>query len=62
MKSVKGFILNWLTSVFGAVAGVPLIIDGLTSIPRDWTKVITGVGAFLVGLFAKDSSITGVPK
>ena len=44
-------IKNWLTTVFGTVAGIPQIIEGYFSIPKDWSKVALGVGLFVVGLF-----------
>lgn len=44
-------IKNWLTTVFGTVAGVPQIIEGLFSVPKDWGKVLLGAGLLIVGLF-----------
>ena len=62
MSAIKSAIKNWLTSVAGTVAGVPLIIEGFTSIPRDWFKVLTGIGVMLTGLFAKQANVTGGTK
>ena len=52
---MKSLFKNIKTSLFGAVAGLPLIVDGVTT--KDWTKIATGVGTLLIGLFAKDASI-----
>jgi hypothetical protein len=49
---MKKIFLNIKTSVFGAVAGLPLLIDGIAS--KDFSKIISGIGAILVGLYAKD--------
>lgn len=51
---------NWLTSLFGAVAGVPQIIEGLFSKPINWTLVITGISTVILGLVAKDYNTKGV--
>jgi len=48
---------NWKTSLLGSLAGLPMIIEG--AISKDWGKVITGVAAILLGLFAKDANVTG---
>jgi hypothetical protein len=50
---------NWLTTLFGGVAGVPQIIEGLMSKPINWSLVITGVSTILLGLVAKDYNTTG---
>lgn len=50
---MKRFFKNIKTSVFGAVAGLPIIIDGIGT--KDITKILGGIGALLVGLFAKDA-------
>jgi hypothetical protein len=56
---IKRWITNWATSLLGASAGGTLILDGLSSEPQDWGKVIQGVLLLLLGLFAKDSDVTG---
>ena len=45
---------NRKTSTAGALAGIPVIIEGVQS--RNWTLVLAGVGMVLTGLFAKDQS------
>ena len=57
-------IKNWLTSVFGAVAGVPQIAEGLFSSPRDWSKVALGIGLLVVGQFTanKKPGVSEAPK
>jgi uncharacterized membrane protein len=59
MATIKGWFTSWFTSLFGTVAGVPQIIEGFTSVPKNWPLVITGVGTLLLGLFAKDGNVTG---
>jgi len=49
---MKRFFKNIKTTVFGAVAGLPILIDGIAT--KDFTKIFSGIGAILVGLFAKD--------
>ena len=49
---MKRLLKNIKTSVFGAVAGLPVLIDGIVT--KDITKILGGIGALLVGLFAKD--------
>lgn len=56
---VKRWVTNWATSLLGASAGGTLILEGLGSEPQDWGKVIQGVLLILLGLFAKDSNVTG---
>ena len=58
---IKRWITNWATSLLGASAGGALILEGLSSIPKDWGKVIQGILLLLLGLFAKDTSVTGGP-
>ena len=58
---IKRWITNWATSLLGASAGGTLILEGLSSEPQDWGKVIQGVLLLLLGLFAKDTSVTGGP-
>lgn len=52
---MKSIFRNIKTSLFGAVAGLPLIVEGVVS--KDWGKIATGLGTLLIGLFAKDSSV-----
>lgn len=52
---MKRILINLKTSVFGAVAGLPLIVEGIGS--KDITKIVSGIGALLIGLFAKDSDV-----
>ena len=44
---------NLKTSLFGAVAGLPMIYEG--AMAQDWKLVLAGIGMLLVGIFAKDS-------
>ena len=49
---------NWKTSVVGAAAALPQVIEGATT--KNWSMLITGIATLLLGLFAKDSNVTGV--
>ena len=49
---MKRILTNIKTSIFGAVAGLPQIIEGITQ--RDISKIIVGAATLAVGLFAKD--------
>jgi hypothetical protein len=50
---IKKLIENLKTTIFGTIAGIPLIIDGVAT--KDWSKIATGIGTLLIGLFAKDN-------
>jgi hypothetical protein len=49
---MKRFFNNIKTTMFGAIAGLPVLIDGIAS--KDITKILGGFGTLLVGFFAKD--------
>jgi len=50
---MKQMIDNVKTSLFGAVAGLPMIYEG--AMANDWKLVLAGLGMLLVGIFASDS-------
>lgn len=50
---MKKILQNLKTSVFGAVAGLPIIAEGIQS--KNIFQIISGIGALLVGLLAKDA-------
>jgi hypothetical protein len=52
-KKMRRFFNNIKTTVFGAVAGLPLLVDGIAS--KDIAKILGGIGTLLVGFFAKDN-------
>lgn len=52
---MKKIIANFKTSIFGTVAGLPMIIEGVAA--KDWSKIAMGVGTLLIGLFAKDNDV-----
>lgn len=52
---MKKIIKNFKTSIFGAVAGLPMIVEGIGT--KDISKVAIGVGTLLIGLFAKDNDV-----
>ena len=49
---MKQMMENLKTSLFGAVAGLPIIYEG--AIANDWKMVLAGIGMLLVGIFAQD--------
>lgn len=49
---MRKLINNIKTTFFGAVAGLPLLIDGI--LHKDVTKIIGGLGTLMVGFYAKD--------
>lgn len=49
---MKSFLENLKTSVFGAVAGLPIIFEGIQK--NDVPMILAGLGMLLVGIFAKD--------
>lgn len=49
----KKILRNLKTTLLGSFTGLPIIVQGLAD--KDATTVITGVGLFLTGLFAKDA-------
>ena len=50
---MKQMIDNVKTSIFGAVAGLPMIYEG--AMANDWKLVLAGLGMLLVGIFASDA-------
>ena len=50
---MKHILKNLKTSIFGAVAGLPIIAEGIQS--KNVAQIISGLGALLVGLLAKDA-------
>ena len=52
---MKKILINIKTSIFGAIAGLPQIVDGIVS--KDVAKVVTGIATLAIGLFAKDSDV-----
>lgn len=49
---MKKFLNNIKTTIFGAIAGLPQIGEGIAD--KDITKIIVGIATLAVGLFAKD--------
>lgn len=58
---IKRWFTNWATSLLGSSAGGALILEGFSAEPQDWGKIIQGVLLLLLGLFAKDASVSGGP-
>ena len=51
---MKHILKNIKTTIFGAFAGLPLLIQGIAG--KNVMEIITGAGIFLTGLFAADST------
>lgn len=51
---MKHILKNIKTTIFGAFAGLPVIVEGVQH--KNILQVITGVSIFLTGLFAADST------
>lgn len=49
---------NWKTTGAGCIGGLPLIIEGVSN--KDWGRALWGLGALLIGIFAKDNDKTGI--
>jgi hypothetical protein len=50
---MKEYFQNLKTTIFGAVAGLPILLEGLAS--KNWERVLEGLGIILIGIFAKDA-------
>jgi hypothetical protein len=53
INNMKQMMENVKTSLFGAVAGLPMIWEG--AMANDWKMVLAGLGMLLVGIFASDA-------
>jgi hypothetical protein len=53
INNMKQMMENVKTSLFGAVAGLPVIWEG--AMANDWKMVLAGLGMLLVGVFASDA-------
>lgn len=49
----KKLLKNLKTTLLGSFTGLPIIVEGAAR--KDPVTVITGLGLFLTGLFAKDA-------
>lgn len=49
---------NWKTTLSGILAGAGQIL-GIFGVPQPVGDAISVLGLFLIGLFAKDSNVTG---
>lgn len=50
---IKKILRNLKTTLLGSFTGLPVLLDGVAR--KDSVTVITGLGLFLTGLFAKDA-------
>ena len=55
LEKIKEMIASGWTTAFGTIAGVPEIIQGWTSQPKDWMLIIKGIALLLMGIAAKDA-------
>lgn len=49
---MKKLFYNFKTTIFGSVAGLPIIIEGIQT--KDIVKIISGFSMLFLGLVAKD--------
>jgi hypothetical protein len=49
---MKKLFTNFKTTLFGSIAGLPLIVEGIQT--KDVVKIISGVSMLFLGLVAKD--------
>jgi hypothetical protein len=49
---MKRVLKNIKTTIFGAFAGLPILVQGIAE--KNLIQIITGTSIFLTGLFAKD--------
>lgn len=48
---------NWRTTVTGIAAAAPQIAEGVAT--KNWSLLVSGIATLLMGIFAKDSNVTG---
>jgi len=58
----KASVINWVTNIFGTVAGVPQLIEGYFSITsgdvgHGIAKVAEGIGILAIGYFTGKSAL-----
>jgi hypothetical protein len=53
---MKSIFKNIKTTLFGCIAGLPTIAEGAQS--HNIGHILAGIGALLLGLFAKDHNTT----
>ena len=51
---MKRVLKNIKTTIFGAFAGLPLLIQGIAG--KNVLEIVSGAAIFLTGLFAKDDN------
>lgn len=59
--------INWVTNIFGGVAGMAQVVEGITLIQQDQlalgvAKFLEGAGLFVVGYFTGKSAISLKPQ
>jgi hypothetical protein len=47
-RLINNTIKDLSTSLIGAIAGLPTIIEGVTT--KDYNKIVSGFGVFIMGL------------
>jgi hypothetical protein len=51
-KLLTNALQNAITTIAGSVAGIGTIKEGI--VEQDATKIIIGIGLFILGIFAKE--------
>jgi len=50
---MKAILKNIKTTIFGAFGGLPIIEEGIKT--GNWALIVSGIGIFVTGIFAKDN-------
>lgn len=63
----KAKVINWVTNLFGGVAGVSEVMEGIVAFNEGnmglaITKVAEGIGIFAIGYFTGKSALNHDPK
>ena len=55
--------MNWKTTLFGLVAGVPQIIEMIIPIvPEPWGNLVSAIALIIAFYYAKDKNVTSTGK
>lgn len=57
---MRNIFRNIKTTLFGTIAGLPTIVEGVQT--HSISHILAGLGALLLGLFAKDHDVSGTGK
>jgi hypothetical protein len=60
-------VINWVTNLFGGIAGVAQMLEGVVMIqaeqyPQGIAKLLEGAGIFVIGYFTGKSAMNLTPE